>query len=60
MTNKKEYMEYRKLQLEIKKLSLESQKIREELISIRLKQKALLFTLGFSAISLIMSLLRGR
>ncbi|BCK65799.1 hypothetical protein KAM448_35180 [Aeromonas caviae] len=60
MRNTSDYIQYRKEQLELKKQQLEILKLREEITTARLKRKMLIFTVGISGLSLLLSVFRGR
>jgi len=60
MRNTSDYIQYRKEALELKKQQLEILKLREEITTARLKRKMLIFTVGISGLSLLLSVFRGR
>ncbi|QLI60459.1 hypothetical protein IBG34_23180 (plasmid) [Aeromonas media] len=60
MRNTSDFIQYRKEQLELKQKQLEILKLREEITTARLKRKMLIFTVGISGLSLLLSVFRGR
>ncbi len=60
MRNTLEYMQHRKAALELKKEELEVLKLREEIMTARIKRKIMIFTLGISGLTLLLSVFRGR
>ncbi|HDO1376874.1 TPA: hypothetical protein P2R00_004191 [Aeromonas veronii] len=60
MRNTLEYIQHRKAALELRKQELEILKLREEIATARLKRKMLIFTIGISGLSLLLSVFRGR
>ncbi|GAB6264322.1 hypothetical protein [Photobacterium sp. R1] len=54
----KEDLECEKIRLEIQKIEVETVKIKEEIIFIKVKRKALIFTVSFAGVSAWIQLLR--